>query len=100
MQRPWETQKGVRSCKNQAFWVVLHRSFLPAIAGRIHFGWMASYEASYLLRDVMSEGVKQLKRDVEVLVQHRKRRGNYREVSACKLGFLYSKDVNLHFQEG
>lgn len=61
---------------------------------------MASYEASYLLRDVMSEGVKQLKRDVEVLVQHRKRRGNYREVSACKLGFLYSKDVNLHFQEG
>ena len=61
---------------------------------------MVSYEALYLHRDATGEGAEQLKRDADVLVQHGERRGNYREVSACKPGFLCSKDVNLHFEEG
>lgn len=73
---------------------------LPAVAGRVHSDWLGSYGALYLRRAVMGEGAEQLKRDVDVLVQHRERRGNYREVSTCKLGFLRSEDVNLHPEEG
>lgn len=99
-QRPWEAQKGVRSYRNQALWVVLRRGCLPAIAGRVHSGWMVSCEAFYLHRDATGEGAKQLKRNTDILVQHRERRGNYREVSACKPGFLCSKNVKLHFEDG
>lgn len=70
-QRPREAQKGVRSYRNQALWVVLCRGCLPAIAGRVHSGWMVSCEALYLHRDVMGEGAKQLKRNTDILVQHR-----------------------------
>jgi len=85
-QRPGEeAQKGPRSYRNQAFWDVLHRVCLPGTAGRVPSGWMV-----YLLhihRDATGEGAKQLKGDADVLVQHRERRGHYRECQPANYAF-------------